>query len=485
MTPMPSTAGPSDGPAVHRSPAPDWPLPQARSPIGRLRSSIRTVVRGDSGVTATLQTLLARGAVLGVNLATGVITAQALGATGRGQLAALGVGTIFFAGVLTLGLPSSVIFNFRKYPAARPGLLGAAILMSLALGLLATALGVVLLPRWLAGFDPQIVLAAQLLMLNAPVVLLVPVLNAALEASGEFHRSNIVRLAIPSLALAGLLVMAGLGVLTPIRAALCYVFNGLPVLWMLYRLWRLYRPTLAGLGQSLRRLTSFGVRSYGIDLLNTLALQIDQVLVVGFLAAAQVGAYVVALSAARLLNVVQLSVVTVLFPKVASKDPAQVVEAVGRAARWTAAATAGLGAVLYLLGPVLLGVLYGREFVHATPLLRLLIFEVVLAGLVAVLAQAFMALGRPGWVAVSQAAGLLLVVPLMAVLVPRYGLMGAGWAMLASSLVRFVFILASYPLVLNLRPPCLILRVSDVRGLLARRARPPQPAGAPPEGEDS
>jgi O-antigen/teichoic acid export membrane protein len=50
------------------------------------------------------------------------------------------------------------------------------------------------------------------------------------------------------------------------------------LLWMLVRLWRFYRPVWRGLESAFKRLTSYGLRSYGMDLLGTLAGYLDQVL---------------------------------------------------------------------------------------------------------------------------------------------------------------------------------------------------------------
>jgi len=76
--------------------------------------------------------------------------------------------------------------------------------------------------------------------------------------------------------------------------------------------------------------------------------------------------------------------------------------------------------------------------------LRILVVEAVFSGATLVLSQAFMAMGRPGVVTVVQLTGLSLTVPLMVLLVPRYGIVGAGAALLLSTAGRFVCVLASF-----------------------------------------
>ncbi len=88
-----------------------------------------------------------------------------------------------------------------------------------------------------------------------------------------------------------------------------------PVVWMGWRLWRLVKPSLKSFGNSARLLFSYGIRSYGVDLCGTMAVYVDQVIVVRFLMPDKMGIYVVALSVSRVLNVFHTSVVMVLFPK--------------------------------------------------------------------------------------------------------------------------------------------------------------------------
>jgi len=82
-----------------------------------------------------------------------------------------------------------------------------------------------------------------------------------------------------------------------------------------------------------------------------------------------------------------------------------------------------------------------------------------------VLAQVFMAIGKPKIVTLLQALGLLLVIPLLMFLVPKFGLIGAGIAMLSSVLLRFGFILLNVRFILRMRIPPLIVTMDDLRWL--------------------
>jgi O-antigen/teichoic acid export membrane protein len=126
-------------------------------------------------------------------------------------------------------------------------------------------------------------------------------------------------------------------------------------------------------------------------------------------------------------------------------------------------ALGGIG--IAVLGPTALSLLYGKEFRGASVVLRILVLEVVLGGAAQVLAQAFMALGRPGVITGLQVTGLALTVPLMLVLVPRFGIVGAGTALLGSTVARLIFVIASFPVFLKMRVPDLLPMREDWRFL--------------------
>jgi O-antigen/teichoic acid export membrane protein len=116
-----------------------------------------------------------------------------------------------------------------------------------------------------------------------------------------------------------------------------------------------------------------------------------------------------------------------------------------------------------LAGPTLLRILYGAEYVAASGALRILVAEVVLSGATYVLAQAFMALDRPGVVTVLQAIGLSLSIPLMILLIPHYGIYGAAIALLTSTVARLIFVYSAFRLFLKTRPPSLLPAADDIR----------------------
>jgi|GEM_PF-263037 len=396
-----------------------------------------------------VSTMLSSVFVLLVNMATGVLTARLLGPDGRGLQAALVLWPQFLAFTTTLGLHSALLYYMKKDPERESALYAAGMLMSLLTGTGAVAIGALIIPPRLSGYPEWAAAAAVGLTGVVPFIHLVFLSNASLRAREQFRLFNRTRWLIPVMTLAMLLALAASGRLTPLTAAIAYQAAYVPVaVWAVVReipaFRRMLRNGTASVREAAGRLVRYGTRSYGADLLGNLILYMDQLFLVGLLAPEALGLYTVAVSLSRMLNVFSTSLVAVLFPE-ASGLPEN--EAATLSLRvFKISMLAGLAAALALsaLAPPALRLLYGAAFMEAIPVFRLLVLEVVAGGAAMVLAQAFMAAGRPGIVSLSHGLGLAVLVPLLLTLVPRHGLIGAGWSLLASAGLRLAYVLIRF-----------------------------------------
>lgn len=451
-----------------------------------LSSNLRSaILRPSQGPHAVLQTLIAKVSILALNAATGILTARILRPAARGELTAIILWPVFLASLFSFGLQTSLVFHLRKRPEEQVPLVSTALWAGFFSGSLAALLGAIFIPLWLRQYPPQIVTVARLFLLSTPLCSLMIIGRSVFEGRGDYSASNLVQLLIPVpslLALVGLWFCHGM---TPFTAGLAYVLGGIPVfVWMMRRL---SSSLPCGTGQlrfgaklhSLRKLLHYGARSYGIDLLGTLALQVDQLLVIGLLAPVDMGTYVVALSLSRVLNVFQQSAVMVLFPKAAGASTEAVIAMTGRAARLSTIVAAACALLLVALGPMLIRLVYGPAYDAAVSALRILVLEVVLAGLTYVLAQAFMALGRPGVVTLLQAAGLAISIPLMLWWIPRFGIAGAALALLCSTAARLLLVTTALKVMFDRGRLSLLPRAEDVRTLWETITKPVPPALVP------
>jgi O-antigen/teichoic acid export membrane protein len=422
---------------------------------------VRALLAGRPALAASLQSLATNLAILAVNVATGLLTARVLGPDGRGRLAAMLLWPQFLAYGLNLGVPRALTFQLRNRPQEEPGLMGAALWLSLLLGLVASASGIFLIPEALHAYSQADVRFAQAVMPLAIAVLLSSILTSWQQGKGDFRRLNLSRYSAPLLTLAGLVGLALTGHLGARSAALCYLFGSLPATaWNLRSLLGQLRPRPRR--TSFSALLHYGIRSYGADLLGTLGSQLDRLLVLGFLDPRELGLYVVSQNLARLLGSLEGAASLVLFPRASGRSTDEVLGMTDRALSVTNAAALLAAALLALAGPAALSLLYGNRFAAASAVFRLLLLEAVLAGAANLMGQALLAVNRPGVVTLLSGLSVGSSALLLLWLVPTDGLVGAGLALAAGTGMRLLASYLCFPLLLRCRPPRLLPRRSDL-----------------------
>ncbi len=451
---------------ILREVATDGTVPQGgRVPLAR---------RQQRGSWAVLQGIVSGAVIVLLNAGTGVLTARLLLPAGRGDLAAMTIWPLLIAYLTSLGMPSAVIYFLRNRKQETKELISTALTVSFVLGCVATLGGVGLLPFWLRHYSPEIIRAAQFFLLAVPVCAMNQTGRAVLEASGLYLISNFVQISQPAVTLILLLLLVATHHLTPITGAFVYTVSTVPTLLIVLSEVRRVASGWRVHWASARLLASYGVRSFGIDVLGVLALQVDQVLVISLLTPAAMGTYGVALSLSRMFNLFQGSVVTVLFPRAAGRSTEEIVDMTEFATRVSTLLTGTCAAIAALVGPFLLTMIYGRAYAGAGRPLEIMLLEVTLSGAVFIMSQGYMALGRPGMVTLFQATGLSISLPLMLLLIPRWGISGAAFALLISTLARFLFVYFGFGIFLRVRRPYLLPRFSDLDAILRRlKAKPP------------
>ena len=435
-------------------------------------TALRSVVRARSGIAAIAQTVVANVLVQAANILSGVLTARTLGPSGRGALAAIIMWPQFLAYGLTMGVPVATIYWLKKRPDLSAEITGASMTLSVALGLIAALIGAVIIPFSLHTYPPHVIHFAQIWVLVTPLALGAVTITSQVQSAGAFTNFNLFRFFSPLSVLLVIVLEKLTGHLTIFNAAVAYLLAGTPAtIWIATWVWKHYRPTLANFKIATRLLLGYGVRAWGADLLGTIASQIDRILVVGLLNPQAMGLYVVAQSAAGVLAVLPNAVSPVSMPKSSGKSEEEILDLTGRAARMTAVVMVAAALPLVAFGGILLSLVYGQKFSGAYAVLPFLVVESILDGLTSVLSQAFLAAGHPGTVAFLQGTGLLTSIPLLYWLVPRYGIRGAGCALMLSTAFRFAFILANFPLQMKVRPPSLLIGKQEFMTLLARLQR--------------
>ncbi len=429
-------------------------------------------------VMRVIETIVTSGVVIGINLVTGVIAARMLGPEGRGELASILIGLQVAGQLSIVGLPAAAIFNVKKYPARVSEFVGAVFTIAFAAALIVSLLGALIIPFWLDNYSPPVIHAAQVTILAAVFWAILQVATPVLRARDDFFVFNSMRVLPPTATMICLIAMMIYGVDSPALIAIPYaLFNCIFVFWPLFWIWRSCKPRFLGIGREIREVLSYGSRSLAVDVMQTVSRFLDRILLVYLLSPAAVGLYVVAVSMARPLQEVGTAIALVLFPKASGYRDAAAIDITSLAGRVGLFCMLLIGLPMLVIAPMLLGVLFGKEFLPAVPVFRLLLIAVVLGSTADILSQAFLATGKPGTASILRCIEMATLVGLLFYLVPQDGMTGASEAILASSIVRFVGTVVCYPLVLSQRLPRLYINRADLRQV--RSVRRGRDAAAP------
>ncbi|ULO06688.1 oligosaccharide flippase family protein [Paenibacillus sp. 19GGS1-52] len=433
-------------------------------PISSVWSSLRHFTKSKDNSSAAVKTMFVSILILLVNMVTGVLTARYLGPTGRGEQTAMVNWSQFLAFSMSFGIPSALIYNAKKNPDDAGLLYRISLLIALFFGTAAMIIGVLVLPYWLKSFSPDVIRFAQWSMILCPLIVVTQVNNATYQFRGDYKRFNWLRYLIPLLTLVAIGVLILLDEMNPFTTALAYLVPSVPIfIWMTISLLRTYRVKMRDTYLNFKRLFTYGLGSYGNDLLGQFSYYIDQIIIAGLLRPADLGLYAVAVSLSRMVNFFSNSITVVLFPKASEMSKEDAIALTFKAFRISTTFTLLGSLLLMLIAPLVIPLLYGKDFNTALHVFRLLLLEVTISGGTLILAQVFMALGKPKFVSILQGVGLLLVIPLLFLMVPKFGLIGAGVAMLSSAVLRFIFIILNIRYNLKVKLPRLLINKEDIQ----------------------
>ncbi|WP_313638154.1 oligosaccharide flippase family protein [Paenibacillus sp.] len=433
-------------------------------PTNTIWSTLKRFTKSKGNSSAAMKTMIVSVLVLLINILTGVLTAQYLGPTGRGEQTAMMNWSQFLAFSMSFGIPSALIYNAKKNPDDAGVLYRMSLLLGIGFGIVAMIIGILVLPYWLKSFSPEVVAFAQWSMIQCPLMVVSQINNAAYQFRGEYQKFNGLRYVIPLLTLViiGILIMGGW--MNPFTTALAYLVPGAPLfIGMTISLLRTYRVKMKDAYLNFKRLFTYGLGSYGNDLLGQFSYYIDQIVIAGLLRPADLGLYVVAVSLSRMVTFFSSSITVVLFPKASELSKEEAISLTFKAFRISTTFTLLGSLVLMVVAPLVIPLLYGKDFNTALTVFRLLLLEVTISGGTIILAQVFMALGKPKFVSMLQGFGLILVIPLLFLLIPKYGLLGAGLAMLSSAVLRFLFIIFNIRFNLKVKLPRLLITGQDIQ----------------------
>lgn len=377
-------------------------------------------------------------------LASGVVTsllsAWALGPTGRGDLMVVLMWPAIFSMVAQIGLPQAYRFWIAKRPECVSALFSNAVIFTLVVGLITLALAELVIPHLIGQRSPEVLRLTRIYLLVIPVHMLTDLTRGLLEGARRFTWVGALRLILFGVQLATYIVLWMLGTLTVASASYTMLASlAASLVVSLIAVWRelspKWQPNLSELGTTLR----YGIRDYPGILTEFVNWRLDLMMLVGTASSAALGLYVVALRLADITSTLAGSVGDALLPEVAaSKKAEEATRVVTRSLRLTLCAHLLILVPLWIAAPYILRFAYGEGFVAVTNVLRLLMFASVVWSAGAIVISGLNGLGHPGLSAIARIAAALVMVVSLLTLLPTRGIQGAALSSILGYSVMFL-----------------------------------------------
>jgi O-antigen/teichoic acid export membrane protein len=369
----------------------------------------------------------------------GVLLARLLGPAGRGDLATVILWPTLFAGIGIFGV-NMAIARFAGQDKGRTGLVRTAIMAALLTGGVSALACGLALPALLPVDKHHLLPAAYVFTFFIPLNHLALNLQGIDHGAGNFVWLNVTRAVLYPVYFAGL-VLAWLyaddKVLWAISALL--VANGGVVL---IRLFAKYRDLLSGGKRtSARELLTSSLPFVTANVIALLYMQTDKALLVWLLPPEEIGWYVAAFAAAGSANVLSSSLGIVQFSTAAQSAPGHGFADLARLVRRGALVSLLGAGLLAIFLPWLVPLVYGIDFMAATPIAFILLPGMVLTGLGDIVNQSLRGQGQPVAGVVSKVAGLIVMGLMGFYLATLWGGKGIALGFLAGATVAFVGLL--------------------------------------------
>lgn len=389
------------------------------------------------------RTLSTNVVILGLGLLTSVLLSRALLPVGRGEVTAAMLWPVLLIYFGSFGFIDAIVYFSAQVSNPSRQVFSSGIVACIVQSVIVMSLGYIALPSLLLKQSSDVVQLSRLFLLIIPISLLGQYNMSLLQGHLKFSSYNILRLIVPVsyfLLVALLAITKSLSVPLIICAQLS--INGM----MMVSSFAAVRLNRIPLGfewnyDLFRKMLNYGSRVFIGTLFSAANLRLDQVMIAAWLPPEQLGLYVAAVSASNITGILSQSIATVTTPTIAKQETTTArVERLYEAFQkyWTLnlAGTAVLG----LLLPWLIPLIYGRDFAPAVIVAEVLLLAAVFYNTKAVLTGATQAFGVPQFASIAEGLGSVLTVIILILLIPTIGILGAAIASAIAYFIAFIFL---------------------------------------------
>jgi O-antigen/teichoic acid export membrane protein len=383
--------------------------------------------RNTNLVPSVAQTTGTNIASVAVGAVAGIIVARTLGPHDRGVYGIVTVTPAFIGIVGTLGIEEAVVYLVGRGGDRRStgeliwGSLALALVLGAAAGVISVVFQFIVFWRASLGVSTSLFIAAAFQPLQYVVF---QVSLAHLRAQARYTTWNVLRVLVPILYLAGLVVFAYFGRVTVNDAVLCLITANVTVsLATLFIICFKHRPFTSRV--HVENMLSNGWKNHLITVQTYANQQLDQVFIAVMAPAAQLGLYAIAVTYANAGLSLGLAPALQMYSHFSRQDRPD--RAAYRRLVWrTLILLIGSCGIAALIAPIFIPLVFGRSYDGAVKPALILVLSSPLLSLSAMFAAIWKSAGKPLVAAKAQGAGLLLTLLSLPVAIHYFGIVGAA-----------------------------------------------------------
>jgi O-antigen/teichoic acid export membrane protein len=415
--------------------------------------------------------------ILVCGVLTSLLSAWALGPSGRGDLLIVMLWPPVCALLATLGLVQAHRYWAAKDPLCVSMLFSNAILFSLVIGLVALALAELIIPHLVGQRSPEVMRLVRIYLLNTPAALVQFLMIGLLEGSRRFGWAGASRLMTFVVQAALYLVLWLFNHLTVETAAFSAMAGQFAAMFLaLFAVWSQLRPRWQPSWLQWRNAMHYGMRGYPGTVADFATLRMDQLLLGGLASSTAIGLYFVAVRLSEITAILAGSVGDAIMPEVAAAKQGDLADKLlARSLRLTVYTHLIVLVPLWLAAPHILRIVYGPSFSAAGSTFRILLVASVVLTAGGIAVSGLNGFGYPGLSTIARVLSAAVTVVALLTLLPRFGIAGAAMASLLGysvmMIVAFVALLRQRERSMwsYLKPRTSDLPITQLRSLLRMR----------------
>jgi len=372
-------------------------------------------------------TLITQAFLIVLGMASGILVARVLGPDLKGKAALLTNAVQMLTMIGGLGVGSSCAFFIAKKSYRSSQIIMLSLYCSLAFGTVATILFFLTFPLhekvW-EGISFLFVGCTMLLTTSYILLNYLVRIVAGYDKIYELNTTDVIKAAVGLLVtwvLIGVLKWQLAGYVLSLY--LTMVLHAILLGWVLRKDFAVDFKLPQGM---LKSGIDYGLKSYGILVINFLNYRLDMFLLKYFKSSSEVGYYSLAVGMAELLWLVPNSTIAPLFNRIAGGDGEDRSELTVRTCRWSLYFLVAISGAMLLCGRFFIELLYGAEYLPSYLPFIFLLPGVCLFPVCKLLNVDLAARGMPGYGTITSAVALVANISVNLVLIPRFGTVGAA-----------------------------------------------------------